>query len=184
MSGVSREVIVCISIIWGIGLATLIRPICKTTGEECVIHSHTVIDPSWIYSNNSKCMSFKKYIVPCTNDSIPINIDSLEYPSPNFNLSINDIIILLFIIVVIWILCRNIQNSIIEPDFYITSISFISLVIINMYIGPSKRTINVEPTPFNYSQSYKNQKSDSCFAYDKIDVECTPNTEYKSFTQD
>ena len=189
MSGVvSREITVCVSIIWGIGLATLIRPICQTTGKECIIHSHTAIDPSWIYSNNSKCMSFKKTIVPCTTDSIQIHNqwDPISLSASNFNLSINDTIVLLFIIVVIWILCKNIVG-VVEPDFYITSMSFIIFVVINMYIGPNKRTINLEPTPFNGDTSYKINNGDiseSCFKYDKIDVECVPNTEYKQFTQD
>lgn len=64
---------IIISIIWGLGLATLFRKACK--GRECLIIKGPNPDQveSKIYSFNNKCYNYQPYSVTCKKSgNIPI----------------------------------------------------------------------------------------------------------------
>lgn len=80
----SRAGIVLISIVWGLGLATLFKRACKD-GNCVVIHGP---DPNIIKNNiyslnketNSQCVKMEPYIVPCKDEkNIIKDVKKLPY---------------------------------------------------------------------------------------------------------
>lgn len=65
-----RSTIVILSIVWGIGLAALFRPLCK--GEQCI--KYVAPNPKWIenkvFKVEDKCYNFKPKMRECTEDAV------------------------------------------------------------------------------------------------------------------
>lgn len=167
-----------LSMLWGVGIATLIRPVCTSDTSECVIHKHKAVDPTWVFQNGGECMSFDSAIVPCNSDAIPVNSELDDLASPNFVLTNTDIAFLILVAVTIY----GMSLAFDFLQFNITFLAFIAMLIINMYLGPTKRPVDVRPTPVTVASGvvYKNPDG-TCFKYNQINHECEPDKLYLKF---
>ena len=57
---------ILMSIILGLGLATLFRQICK--GKNCVIYKAPIINETDVYKFDNDCYSFEKNPIKCDNN--------------------------------------------------------------------------------------------------------------------
>ena len=155
-----------LSVLIGFGIATIIRPMCKS--EYCTINKASDIDPKTIYKNNEKCMTFDTTVSRCT-DAVT-TIDNKFTPISNFKIMTTDKIFICSILGALFILSRIFGLS-----FGLSGGVFIVSVYVNMYLGPIQKTVNIHPTPFNLNKTYK--KNDVCFKYTSKNIECTPKAQ-------
>lgn len=163
-----------ISIIWGFGLATLLRPVCSTNEKSCIAFQHSILKSQEVYKNGKKCMSFQHEQVPCTSDSIPINQSILDFEKvlngnqkTRIKLHTIDLAVLCLFIAILYLLSKWIDSIV----FPIALFTFCLMVLLHMYIGPTKKIIYIHPTPFNETNVYETT-SGSCFKYNTVDATC------------
>ncbi|ARR75016.1 hypothetical protein SAGO17_0098 [Mimivirus AB-566-O17] len=152
-----------ISVIVGLGFATILRPVCKTL--ECTNYKLHDINPKDIYKNGPKCMTFDTQVTNCDNKSITIN-EKLPHTSSNFKITLTDTKVIMSFCIIIFAI-----GIFTKTPWKISIPVFLILVTFNMYIGPNTNTIVVHPTPHNTQNTYKTY--DTCFKYNTVPQECT-----------
>lgn len=154
-----------LSLLFGFGLATIIRPMC--TSDYCTINKSSYVNPDVLYKNNGVCMTFDTVIQDCDVDTVPLDGN----PSvSNFVITTSDKLLVVAIIGVLWVASNKLNLS-----FGLSTGTFVTSMFVNMYLGPVSRINNVFPTPFNLDKTYK--KNNVCFKYSQNPQLCTPQAQ-------
>lgn len=159
---------ILLSLLFGFGLATIIRPMC--TSDYCTINKLSNVNPNVLYKNNGDCMTFDTVIQDCDVDVDAVPLDNVEKSVSNFVITTSDKLLVVAIIGLLWIASKKLNLS-----FGLSTGIFVASMFVNMYLGPLPRINNVFPTPFNLDKTYT--KNNVCFKYSQKPLLCTPQAQ-------
>ena len=157
-----------LSLLFGFGFATIIRPMC--TSDYCTINRSSNVNPDTLYKNNNDCMTFDTVISQCQPNSNAVPLDNTNVDVSNFVITTSDKFLVFAIIGLLWVASKKLNLS-----FGLSTGIFLVSVFINMYLGPVSRINNVFPTPFNLDKTYT--KNNVCFKYSQKQQVCTPQAQ-------